>query len=637
MGHLFHFGEFTLDPSRYLLQRNERRLRLEKIPMELLLLLVQRGGQLVARQEIAEHLWGKDVFLDVDHSINVAIRKIRVVLRDDPEKPRFVETVVGKGYRFAAPVISNGDFNHEQPIAQPQVLSAASHATPATALPGANKIFPARLKLLLGGMAVLTLFSAAWLLNRYIVKEARRPSIKSIAVLPLKNLSGDPSQEFLADGMTEALIGRLAQVHNLRVISRTSAMHFKDSRLSAPEIANILGVDAIVEGSVIREGNQVGVRAQLIRAATDEHIWANQYQREYGSVLTIEDDLARSITEEIEISLTPKERVLLTNSHPVDSETYENYLKGRYYFNQRTEDAMRKSIGFFQQAINADPKYALAYSGLADAYAMLGFRGGVPSKEALSSAKRAAMTAIQLDDNLPEPHASLAFIAETYEWDWATAEREYKRALDLNPGDARARNWYAGYLMYIGRFDEGIAEAMRARELDPLSLPISNALAGRLLVAGRQEKALDQVQKTLELDPNFAPAHQTLGWIYLNQGRRGEAVREFRKAVELSGNNDSELELDLGFAYATDGRRLEANEILDKLKHLHEQGLVPAGSVGILYGALGQLDDAFEWLNRAYDERDPELTYLNVPGRRFAPLRHDARFQELVRRIGLPE
>jgi tetratricopeptide (TPR) repeat protein len=399
----------------------------------------------------------------------------------------------------------------------------------------------------------------------------------------------------------------------------------------------MLGVDAIVEGSVIREGNQVGVHAQLIRAATDEHIWANQYQREYGSVLTIEDDLARSIAEEIEIRLTPQERVLLTSSHPVDSETYENYLKGRYYFNQRTEDAMRKSIGFFQQAISTDPKYALAYSGLADAYAMLGFRGGVPSKEALLSAKRAAMTAIQLNDNLAEPHASLAFIAETHEWDWATAEREYKRALDLNPGDARAHNWYAGYLVYVGRFDEGIAEARRARELDPLSLPINNALAGRLLVAGLQRKALDQVQKTLELDPNFAPAHQTLGWIYLNQGRRDEAITEFRKAVELSGNNDTELEVDLGFAYAKNGRLREANEILDKLKGLHEQGLVPAGSIGILYGALGQPDHAFEWLDRAYDERDPELTYLNVPGRRFAPLRNDSRFQELVRRIGLPQ
>lgn len=638
MSQVFHFGEFTLDQSRYQLQRNERRLRLEKIPMELLLLLVQHSGQLVSREEIAERLWGKGVFLDVDHSINVAIRKIRIVLREDPEKPRFVETVVGKGYRFTAPVISNGGANHGESIAQPQALPLAIHASSATVvLPDTKKIFSGRLKILLGGLAVLMLFSAAWLFNRYGRTPTSHPSIRSIAVLPLKNLSGDPAQEFLADGMTEALIGRLAQVHDLRVISRTSAMHFKDSRLSAPEIAKMLGVDAIVEGSVIREGSQLGVHAQLIRAATDEHIWANQYQREYGSVLTIEDDLARSIAEEIEITLTPQERVLLTASHPVDSETYENYLKGRYYFNQRTEDAMRKSIGFFQEAIRTDPKYALAYSGLADAYAMLGFRGGVPSKDALSRAKQAAMTAVQLDENLPEPHASLAFIAETYEWDWATAEREYKHALHLNPGDARAHNWYAGYLMYVGRFDDGIAEARRARELDPLSLPINNALAGRLLVAGRQGEALDQVQKTLELDPNFAPAHQTLGWIYLDKGKRDVAVSEFRKAVELSGNNDTDLELDLGFAYATDGRLLEAHEILEKLKRLHQQGLVPAGSIGILYGALGQSDNAFEWLDRAYDEHDPELTYLNVPGRRFAPLRHDARFQELVRRIGLPE
>jgi tetratricopeptide (TPR) repeat protein len=422
----------------------------------------------------------------------------------------------------------------------------------------------------------------------------------------------------------------------MRVISRTSAMHFKNTQLSVPEIAKTLGVDAIVEGSVIREDGEVRVHAQLIRGATDEHIWAGEYQREYQSLLALQDEVARNIVEQVEISLTPRERMTLASTHPVDPEAHEDYLKGRYYFNQRTQDALNKSIGFFQQAIMRDPSYPLAYSGLADAYSMLGFRGAFPSKDALSRAKTAALKAIDLDDNLAEPHASLAFIAETHEWDWATAEREYKRAVQLNPGDARTHNWYAGYLIYVGRFEEGVSEARRARELDPLSLPVNNALAGRLLAAGRYDEALEQVQKTLQLDPHFAPAHQTLGWAHLHAGKSEDAIQDFQKALQLSGSEDTDLMLDLGFAYATAGNREEAGRILDKLKSLRKRGIVPSGSIGILYGALGDLNEAFGWLEKAYEERDPQLTYLKA-GRRFEPLRQDPRLRELMRRVGLPE
>jgi len=495
----------------------------------------------------------------------------------------------------------------------------------------------ARLRLVLAGMAVLALLSVTYVLIRSRAGNSRQAKISSLAVLPLKNLSGDPTQDYLVDGMTEELIGRLSNIHGLRVISRTSAMQFKNTQLSVPEIAKTLGVDAIVEGSVVREGNRIRVHAQLIRGATDEHIWSEEYQREYRGLLALQEEVARSIAERIEISLTPQERASLASTHPVDPEAHEDYLKGRYYFNQRTKDALNKSIGCFQQAIARNPSYALAYSGLADAYALLGFRGRIPSKDALSRAKAAALKAIALDDTLAEPHASLAFIAETHEWDWATADREYKRALELNPADARAHHWYAGYLMYVGRFEDGISEARRARDLDPLSLPVNNALAGRLLVAGRYDEALEQVQKTLELNPHFAPAHQTLGWAYLHSGKREEAIREFQKALQLSGTDDTEFLLDLGFAYATAGNREEARRILAKLKKLHERGLVPSGSIAILYGALGELNEAFAWLEKAYEERDPQLTYLKVPGRRFEPLRHDPRFQQLVHRIGLPD
>ena len=491
--------------------------------------------------------------------------------------------------------------------------------------------------LILGSSAVVlaAIVSLAYFATRMHAKDASRARIRSLAVLPLQNLSGDPSQDYVADGMTEELIGRLSRIHGLRVISRTSTMHFKNTQLSVPEIARMLAVDAIVEGSLVQEGHQIRVHAQLIRAATDEHIWAGEYQREYQSILEVQAEVSRNIVEQIQLNLTPEDRARLESQPPVDPEAYESYLKGRYYFNQRTEDALHKSIASFLQAIARDPAYAPAYSGLAEAYAMLGFRGGLPSKDALSAAKKAAVKAIELDDTLAEPHASLAFIAETYEWDWPVAEREYKQALELNPGYAQAHNWYGGYLTYTGRFNEGVAEAMRARELDPLSLPLNNALAGRLLVAGRYDEALRQVQTALELDEHFAPAHQTLGWVYLRGGKQDDAIREFQNALELAGAADTDIQLDLGFAYAVSAHTAEARRILANLLQLHQQGIVPAASLATMYGALGESNEAFIWLEKAYQERDPQLTYLKA-GRRFEPLREDPRFAQLVRRVGLP-
>ena len=492
--------------------------------------------------------------------------------------------------------------------------------------------------LILGSSAVVlaAIVSLAYFATWMRAKDASRAKIRSLAVLPLQNLSGDPSQDYIADGMTEELIGRLSGIHGLRVISRTSTMRLKNTQLSVPEIARMLAVEAIVEESLVREGHQIRVHAQLIRAATDEHIWAGEYQREYQSILEVQEEVARNIVEQIQLNLTPEDRARLASKPPVDPQAYESYLRGRYYFNQRTEDALHKSIASFQQAIARDPAYAPAYSGLAEAYAMLGFRGGFPSKDALLDAKKAALKAIELDDTLAEPHASLGFIAETYEWDWPAAERQYKQALELNPGYAQAHNWFGGYLTYTGRFHEGVAEAVHARELDPLSLPLNNALAGRLLAAGRYDEALRQVQTTLELDEHFAPAHQTLGWVYLHGGKQDDAIREFQNALELAGAADTDIQLDLGFAYAVSGRRDEARRILANLQQLYQQGIVPAASLATLHGALGESNDAFVWLEKAYQERDPQLTYLKA-GRRFEPLREDPRFRQLLRRVGFPD
>jgi TolB-like protein/DNA-binding winged helix-turn-helix (wHTH) protein/Flp pilus assembly protein TadD len=621
------FGAYEFNPCSGELRRQGMRVRLEGQPLAILQMLLDRPGGLVTREELQRRLWPEDTFVDFEHSLNAAVKRLRAALSDSADQPRYIETLARRGYRFVAPVNGAGaERENERPVA---VQGTESPAPPQVGF------HARRFWLIATAVCLVGIAGWGWRLWRNRPVTVALPPVRSIAVLPLQNLSGDPSQDYLADGLTEELIGQLANIHGLRVISRTSAMHFKNTQLSVPEIARTLGVDAIVEGSVIREGGQVRVHAQLIRGASDEHIWAGQYQREYRSLLALQEEVSRSIAERIEIKLTPQERLSLASEHSVDPEAREDYLKGRYYFNQRTQDALNRSIEFFQQATARDPRYPPAYSGLADAYAMLGFRGGIPSQDALSRAKAAARKAIELDDTLAAPHASLAFIAETHEWDWAAAEREYKRALELNPGDARAHHWYAGYLMYMGRLEDGISEARRARDLDPLSLPVNNALAGRLLAAGRYDDALEQVQKTLQLDPHFAPAHQTLGWIYLHNGRHEEAILEFRKALELSGTEDRDLMLDLGFAYATAGDHQGARSILAKLRTLHERGLVPSGSIAILYGAMGNLNEAFAWLEKAYAELDPQLTYLKA-GRRFEPLRHGPRYEKLLLRMGFP-
>lgn len=603
--------------------------------MELLILLVRRRGELVSREEISSYLWGNDVFLDIDHSINTAVRKIRRVLHDDPEKPRFIQTVVGKGYRFAAPVT----------IAESEAgLHPAENARPGAVAPSATEFAVAarpntypRLAVLLAGLSVLALAVG---FVTYRPRRSERPvnsSIHSLVILPLKNMTGDPQQEYFADGITDTLIDRVSHIPGLRVISRTSAMRLQNTKLTVPEIARALNVDGVLEGSVSHQNSRVRITLQLLRGAGGEQVWAEDYDREYRTMPGLPDEVARTIADRIMISLSPQQQVAFAATKTVDPEAEENYLKGKYYLNQRTTDAVRKSIGFFEQAIAHDSTDANAYSGLADAYALLGFRGNYPAKNALAKAKAYAEKDVELDSSLAAPHASLAFIAETHEWDWAKAEREYKRALELSPGDAEIHHLFAGLLMYVGRYDEGLAEARLARDLDPLSLPLNNALAGRLLVAGHNEEALQQVRKTLELNPYYAPAHQTLGWAYLRTGKTADALREFQEAVRLSGADDTDYLLDLGFADASAGKLQDARKILAQFKQLNLEGRVPSGSVAILYGALGERDQAFAWLNRAFAERDPQLTYLNVPGRRFEPLRHDPRFSDLVRRVGLPE
>ena len=628
----FHFADFTLDQSRYRLQQGERILRLEKLPMELLILLVERRGELVSREEIAGRLWGKDVFLDLDRSINTAINKVRVVLRDDPEKPRFIETVVGKGYRFSAPVVCNGD---SHPLVRP--LSTPAQTDPnAAVLSTKVRTLSTRLKVLMGGVAVVALFTAALMLSRGSgAKGTMQPAIKSLAVLPLKNLSGDPTQEYLADGMTEELIGRLAAIHNLRVISRTSVMRFKDTQLSVPEIGKTLGVDAVVEGSVIREGSTIRVHAQLIRAATDEHFWSESYDRNLRDVLALQSDVAQAIARKVEVTVSGEEHNRLAAVHPVSPEVYEDYLRGRFALaksNRRTN--AEESIPHFNEAIRKDPTFAPSYMGLADAYAELTtvFLGGEAKKER-PKATLAARKALELDPELVEAHVLLAAMAKE-QWRWAEAEAEYRRALKLSPNNAEAHSQFAFWLVSQGRTEEAVTSCRRARELDPLAVSGSE-LAWMLFYARRYDDAVQELRSVLAVTPDDAYALWILGFALIANHHPEEAVPVLEKGVTASDRSPAMIGL-LVHAYAKAGRRADALRLLEELKRRKQTGYVPAAAFVKAHLGLGEYDQAFFWLEEAYKEQSNILQFLKVHPM-FDPIRGDPRFADLVRRVGLAQ
>jgi TolB-like protein/DNA-binding winged helix-turn-helix (wHTH) protein/tetratricopeptide (TPR) repeat protein len=624
----FKFGDFTLDQARYRLQRGDRQLRLEKLPMELLIFLVERRGDLLSRDEIAERLWGKDVFVEVDHSINVAVRKIRVVLRDDPEKPRFVETVVGRGYRFAAPVISsNGASIQVETLPSPADLP--SERAP---LGVDEKIVFPHWKVLLGGVAALAVLTILLVLN-HDRKGMKQPPITSLAVLPLKNLSGDAAQEYLADGMTESLIGRMSAIHDLRVISRTSIMRFKDTQLSVPEIARTLHVDAIVEGSVMREGSRIRVHVQLIRAAADEHFWSEAYDGELHDVFALESNVAQSIAKKVEVTITGKERQRLNAVHSVSPEVYESYLKGRFALgksNSRSE--VEKSIGDFQEAIKRDPQFAPAYVGLANAYFALStiFVGDPPEtvRPIIISAVRRAL---ELDSESPEAHLQLAGM-EQIQWQWAEAESEYRRALELNPNDGAAHAGLADWLLCQGRTEEALEWAQRGRALDPLAVS-SDEISWILFSARRYGEALRESRSLVAVHPNSAGALWGLGFVLIAKNQPEEAIPVLEKAVSASDRSPGVIGV-LIRAYAHAGRRADALRLLAELKKRKQAGYIPAAAFVNAYLGLGENDQAFVWIEQAYKEHSNILQFVKVHPY-FDPIRSDPRFQDLLRRIGL--
>jgi TolB-like protein/DNA-binding winged helix-turn-helix (wHTH) protein/Flp pilus assembly protein TadD len=631
------FEEFEIDLRSGELWERGNRVRLQDKPFQVLRVLLERHGELVTRDELKQTLWPSDTFVDFDDGLNTAVRKLRDVLGDSAEKPRLIETIPRRGYRFV------GRLADLRPAAFPSIAEESKGSpeqensgsiAPAPTVLAAQKAFIAkRWRTLLTGLGALAVFFAALAVYRgSSVKGAKQLPIKSLAVLPLKNLSGDPTQEYLADGMTEALIGRLSGIHDLRVVSRTSVTRFKDTHLSVPEIAGTLQVDAIVEGSVIRDGNRIRVHAQLIRAATDEHFWSEAYDRDLRDVLSLQSDVAQSIARKVEVTISGEEHARLSAARTVDPEAYEAYLKGRYYWNKRTADSMRKAAFYFEQAISKDPGFGAAYSGLADCNSGLAWHGFMSPAEVLPKAYAAAQKAVGLDPQSAEAHASLALVLE-HKWDWAGAEVEFKRALELNPQYANAHHWYGDYLSIQGRHDEALVEAKRALELDPLNLMIGTWVGLRYYLARRYDGAIEQSRNTVDLDPNFAAAHLILGESYVQQGKHKLGLDELQKAASLSG--DSPLYMaQVGVSLALAGEKKEALRVIRELQGISSRRYVSPYGVAQIYAALNDKEQTYRWLEIACPDRAVWMSYLAVDPL-FDSIRSEEPFRDLLRRAGL--
>jgi TolB-like protein/Tfp pilus assembly protein PilF len=569
----FRFLEFELDISAYELRRGGQPVHLERHPMDLLILLVERRRQLVSRADIAKRLWDSSVFVDVEMGVNTAIRKLRQALRDSRESPAFVETISGKGYRFIAPVDA-------------------------------------------------------------VLPERHQETIESVAVLPFTNDCADPDAEYLSDGITETLINNLSQIWNLRVVARSTVFRYKGKEADPQKAGSDLHVRAVVSGRLLQRGSTLIVRAELIDVATGAQLWGGQYTRQAEDVFLLQGDLSREISEKLQLQLTGDQKQRLTKRYTEDAEAYRLYLKGRYHWNKRSADGFQKAVEYFRQAIDKDPAYSLAYAGLADTYAYLPFFHGVSPREAMPKAKTAAAKAVEIDDHLAEPHVSLGYVSFIYDGDWSAAGKHFEQALALNPTYTGAHTFYAFYLSSLGRSEEALAVAKRAVDRDPASPAISHSLAVQLYLARQFDQAIEQAHNTLEMDARFAISYQVLGEVYLSKGMCREALLALEQFSALSRSSATSRAL-LAYSHARLGEHSAALRTIEELTAASKHSLVPALLFALIYAALDDRDQAFSWLEKAYEERFYRLAYLKVDAL-WDALRSDSRFADLLRRVGIP-
>jgi TolB-like protein/DNA-binding winged helix-turn-helix (wHTH) protein/Flp pilus assembly protein TadD len=628
---LLCFGVFQVNLAARELRKHGVRLRLPSQPFCILSILLDKPGEIVTREEMRQRLWASDTFVDFEHSLNSAIKKLRAALGDSSENPRYIETVPRLGYRFIAPVEEVSGVGRPAPETLPATVQAG---TPADVQLSRHRRWP----VLLGISAILIMVTAGYLLwSRARVRLQPPGGRLMLAVLPFENLTGEAAQDYFSDGLTEEMISQLGRLNpqRLGVIARTSVMHYKHSHDQLSQIGRDLGVEYVVEGSVRRDSGKVRITAELVQMKDQTQVWSRQYDRELSSLLALQGEIAQEIADEIQVTLGEDHKRIAADrqlaASPSSYEAYDLYLKGRYFWNKRTKDGFQKAADYFQQSIAKDPNYARAYAGLADTFALMSSWFLVPQNEFIPKARAAALRALQIDDGLAEAHTSLAVIAQNYDYDWQSAEKEYRGAIQLGPGYATAHQWYAECLSLQGRFDEALAESERARQLDPLSLIIAIDHGAILYLSRQYDRAIEQFRAVLDMEPNFPRAHLLI-YAYVEKGLFAEALAEAGKWHHSDGTPVWELE---AYVYGRWGRQAQARRALAKWEQWNRSRRSPTTSTVLAaYVAMGRKEAAIAFLQKAYSEHSPAVVEIKVAPY-CDPLRGDPRFQDLLRRLGL--
>ena len=614
---LVQFADFQADLRAGELYRGGKRIKLQDRPFKVLSILLEAPREVITREELRSGIWPADTFVDFDHSLAVSIRKIREALGDSAASPRFIETVGRRGYRFLETSSQFVPVDVPRPISTdstPPVHSISSDT--------ARRHRGALFAFLAMALAALTVCGALGF--RSYQPNGLYPKISSLAILPLENLSGDPSQEYFSDGMTDELITDVAKLPAVRVISRTSTVHYKGTKKTMPQIARELNVDGVIEGTVVRLGNRVRIRAQLIYAPTDQHLWAEASERDQEDILALQAGLAQEIASKIGLELTAQQHANLANNDVVNPEVHELYLEGRYFWNKRDPNSLHKAVDYFQQAIGKNSNYAQAYAGLADAYGLLGM---------MPEAQVAAQKALAINGNLAEAHTSLGLIEPFLDWNWEAGRAHFERAIVLNPNYATAHHWYAeAYLMPMGHVDDALAELSKAQALDPLSAIIATDYGKDLYFARRYDDAIVQLRRALELDPNFVSARNWLSDSFLEKGMYAEARAELVKTKPFK--EERVYVRQIAYLDARTGKRAEARKALAESLRLSQGTQISSGAVALIYAALGDKDKVFLYLDKAFADKSSFLTTLRFWSV-FDPIRSDPRFVDLVRRVGL--
>jgi TolB-like protein/DNA-binding winged helix-turn-helix (wHTH) protein/Flp pilus assembly protein TadD len=630
---LYRFGPYEFDLERNELRKFGIPVKLERKPLQLLLILLDRAAELVTRGELQQLLWGEGVFVDFEKGLGVATTKLRAALNDPSGAPKYIETVTGHGYRFIAPV---------ERIEAARIAPTADPVVPPRGFIWARR-FDHRRLLLAGGVA---LFAAiAGIMTLLLLHLRSRPDTQGvvrvapravrIAVLPFVNVTGDPHQQYLCDGITEETIAVLGSLspERLDVIAPTSAMHYKNTAESVTQIGQELRVDYLLESSVQGSGSGFRITSRLIHASDGSNVWAGEFDLKSDNGVRSQQEVTAAIADSVKVTLSPASDARSARVQTDNPEAYRCYLLGRYYWNKRSREALQSARIYFEGAIERDPKYARAYSGLADDYLVLG-AGYMPAEEAYPRAKATALKALELDSHLAEAYASLAYEQFIEEWDWQEAEANYRRSLALDPSYATAHEWYAIFLAAMRRSDEAVKEIDRALELDPLSLAVNYNAASIYLQVGRNVEAFELAKKSLEIDPNSTPAHLTLAAVYEKTGRYPEAIAEFQMASRAGGEG-SAYPLLAARCYALAGNRARALEILRRWLPTANGPLGGAYAVALVYAALGEKDEALSWLPKAVEQRSCSPSEINTDWR-LDSLRADARFAEIRARFKLP-